>query len=128
MAVGGTCDVRWQGHHSGLRVMSLIAVSSITAGLASAFTLFLSRATDGGIQSAAALKGQRIDVVAGTSGEELAKRGQMRMISVRTLPDAVQEPVKRDVEVVIFDSPAFRYYLKSNPNSEVRLAGFSLAE
>ena len=56
-------------------VMSLIAVSSITAGLASAFTLFLSGATDGGIQSAAALKGRRVAVVAGTSGEDLAERG-----------------------------------------------------
>ena len=109
-------------------VMSLIAVSSITAGLASAFTLFLSGATDGGIQSAAALKGRRVAVVAGTSGEELAERGQMRTISVQNLPEAVQELVERDVEAVIFDRPAIRYYLKSNPELAVRLAGFNLAE
>lgn len=50
------------------------------------------------------------------------------MISVRTLPDAVQALVKRDVEAVIFDRPAIRYSLKFNPKSEVLLAGFNLAE
>ena len=50
------------------------------------------------------------------------------MISVRTLPDAVQELVKRDVGADIFNHPYIRYYFKFNPSSEVRLAGFSLAE
>ena len=52
----------------------------------------------------------------------------MRTISVQNLPEAVQELVERDVEAVIFDRPAIRYYLKSNPELAVRLAGFNLAE
>ena len=109
-------------------VMSLIAVSSITAGLASAFTLFLSGASDGGIQSAEGLKEQRVAVVAGTSGEELARRGEMRIIAVKQLADAIEQLEKGHVEAVIFDRPAIRYYLKANPRLGVRLAPFSLAE
>ena len=41
--------------------------------------------------------------------------------------DAVQALVERDVEAVIFDRPAIRYYLKPNPELAVRLAGFNLA-
>ncbi|MGB1416778.1 MAG: transporter substrate-binding domain-containing protein [Synechococcus sp.] len=109
-------------------VVSLIAVSSITAGLASAFTLFLSGVSDGGIQSAAGLKERRVAVVTGTSGEELARRGGMRVIAAETLPKAIERLLQKDVEAVIFDRPALRYHLKVNPQLEVRLAEFTLAE
>ena len=58
-----------KGITSAWMVISLMAVSPITAGLASAFTLFLSGASDEAIRSAEGLQELRVGVVEGTSGE-----------------------------------------------------------
>ena len=117
-----------KGITSAWMVISLIAVSSITAGLASAFTLFLSGVSDEGIRSAEALKEVRVGVVAGTSGEEIAKRGSMRTVPVASLVEAIALLEQGDVEAVVFDRPAIRYHLKKHPERKVRLAPFTLAE
>ena len=117
-----------KGITSAWMVISLIAVSSITAGLASAFTLFLSGASDEGIRSAEGLKEVRVGVVEGTSGQELAKRGSMRTVPVASLVEAIALLEQGDVEAVVFDRPAIRYHLKNHPERKVRLAPFTLAE
>ena len=117
-----------KGITSAWMVISLIAVSSITAGLASAFTLFLSGASDEGIRSAEGLKQVRVGVVEGTSGEELAKRGSMRTVPAASLKEAVALLEQGDVEAVVFDRPAIRYHLKNHPELKVRLAPFTLGE
>ena len=109
-------------------VISLIAVSSLTASLASAFTLFLSGATESGISAPAQLNGRRVAVVEGTSGMELAQRGDMRIVSATNLRSAVQLLVNQQADALIFDRPAIRYHLKNNPNLALRLAPFTLSE
>ena len=109
-------------------VISLIAVSSLTASLASAFTLFLSGATESGISAPAQLNGRRVAVVEGTSGMELAQRGDMRIVSATNLRSAVQLLVDQQADALIFDRPAIRYHLKNNPDLALRLAPFTLSE
>lgn len=109
-------------------VISLIAVSSLTASLASAFTLFLSGATGSAINSPDQLNGRRVAVVEGTSGVELAQRGGMRLISAPDLKSAVQLMLNNQTDALIFDRPAIRYYLKNNPDLALRLAPFTLSE
>ena len=109
-------------------VISLIAVSSLTASLASAFTLFLSGATESGISAPAQLNGRRVAVVEGTSGMELAQRGDMRIVSATNLRSAVQLLVDQKADALIFDRPAIRYHLKNNPDLALRLAPFTLSE
>ncbi|MGB0286628.1 MAG: ion channel, partial [Synechococcus sp.] len=109
-------------------VISLIAVSSLTASLASAFTLFLSGATESGISAPAQLNGRRVAVVEGTSGMELAQRGDMRIVSATNLRSAVQLLVNQQADALIFDRPAIRYHLKNNPDLALRLAPFTLSE
>ena len=109
-------------------VISLIAVSSLTASLASAFTLFLSGATESGISTPAQLNGRRVAVVEGTSGMELAQRGDMRIVSATNLRSAVQLLVDQKADALIFDRPAIRYHLKNNPDLALRLASFTLSE
>jgi polar amino acid transport system substrate-binding protein len=92
-------------------VTSLIAVSSLTASLASAFTLFLSGA-----------------VLEGTSGAELAKQRNMRIVPAKTLAAAIDHVLMNRAEAVIFDRPAIRFHLKNNPELAVQLAPFTLAE
>ena len=67
-------------------------------------------------------------VVAGTSGEEIAKRGSMRTVPVASLVEAIALLEQGDVEAVVFDRPAIRYHLKKHPERKVRLAPFTLAE
>ena len=109
-------------------VTSLIAVSSLTASLASAFTLFLSGNTSNSITDPAQLSGQRAAVLEGTSGEELAQDKKMRIVPAQSLGEAIDKVLTNQAEVVIFDRPAIRYHLKNNPELAVQLAPFTLAE
>ena len=70
----------------------------------------------------------RVGVVAGTSGEEIAKRGSMRTVPAASLVEAIALLEQGDVEAVVFDRPAIRYHLKNHPERKVRLAPFTLAE
>ena len=109
-------------------VISLIAVSSLTASLASAFTLFLSGDTNDSITDPAQLVGQRAAVLEGTSGAELASQRNMRIVPAKTLAAAIDHMLMNRAEAVIFDRPAIRYHLKNNPELAVQLAPFTLAE
>ena len=108
--------------------ISLIAVSSLTASLASTFTLFLTGATETAITHPAQLQSRRVAVVSGTSGVELAQRRSMRVVSADSLDGAIDLMLEGRAEAVIFDRPAIRFHLKQNPDLAVRLASFTLTE
>ena len=109
-------------------VISLIAVSSLTASLASAFTLFLSGATETAIDSPQQLSGRRVAVVEGTDGMELAENREMRVVPAPSLDSAVQLVLDRKADALIFDRHSLRYHLKQNPDLAVRIAPFTLAD
>ncbi len=109
-------------------VISLIAVSSLTASLASAFTLFLSGATETAISTPEQLNGRRVAVVEGTSDMELAQRREMRIVGAASLSSAIQLLVDQQADALIFDRPTIRYHLKNNPHLALRLAPFTLWE
>ena len=109
-------------------VISLIAVSSLTASLASAFTLFLSGATEAAIDSPQQLSGRRVAVVEGTDGMELAENREMRIVPAPSLESAVQSVLDRKADALIFDRHSLRYHLKQNPDLAVRIAPFTLAD
>ena len=75
-------------------VISLVAVSSITAGLASAFTLALARNSTAPIANPTQLRGALIAVVRGTTSELWADRMGAKSIAVSythlTLPTSIQ--------------------------------------
>ena len=109
-------------------VISLIAVSSLTASLASAFTLFLSGTTEAAIDSPQQLSGRRVAVVEGTDGMELAENREMRVVPAPSLDSAVQLVLDRKADALIFDRHSLRYHLKQNPDLAVRIAPFTLAD
>jgi len=109
-------------------VISLIAVSSLTASLASAFTLFLSGATETAIDSPKQLSSRRIAVVEGTDGMELAENREMRVVPAPNLDHAVQLVLDRKADALIFDRHSLRYHLKQHPNLAVRIAPFTLSD
>ena len=109
-------------------ITSLIAVSSLTASLASAFTLFLSGSTVDVIASPLQLKARRVAVVSGTSGMEVAEQGEMRLVPSADLKGAVQLLLEGQADALVFDEPAIRYYIKQNPQLALQVAPFNLGE
>ena len=109
-------------------VISLIAVSSLTASLASAFTLFLSGATETAINTPQQLSGRRVAVVEGTDGMELAENRDMRVVPAPSIDSAIELVLSQKADALIFDRHSIRYNLKQNPDLAVRLAPFTLSD
>jgi polar amino acid transport system substrate-binding protein len=108
-------------------VISLVTVSTITAGLASAFTISLSKSQSSGITKPAHLDGKLMAVVSGTSSEFLARRYGARSLPAPTLGDAANLVKQGDASGMIFDTPALNYYLKHNPDKTLSIAPFPLS-
>jgi polar amino acid transport system substrate-binding protein len=108
-------------------VVALLAVSSITAGLASAFTVSLAGQRPEGIESASDLNGLPIAVVAGTTSERWGEAVGARVRTVASLEEGVALVEQRQVDGMIFDQPALKYYLRRQPGKELRVANFGLA-
>jgi polar amino acid transport system substrate-binding protein len=107
-------------------MISLIAVSSLIGGLASAFTLALSEIPSDQIAEPDDLQGSRMAVVSGTTGEFWATEYQARLLRQPTLEDAIALLSDGKVDGVVFDRPALEYYLAQNPEVELRVAAFTL--
>ena len=109
-------------------VISLVSISSITAGLASAFTVSLSElAAQERFTSPADLRGAKIAVVSDTSSVDLGQYYQAKLLPTDTLKEALDLVVSGKTEGAIFDRPALEYYLSQNPQLKLKLASFSLA-
>ena len=108
-------------------VMSLVAVSSITAGLASAFTLSLAELSPSAIREKADLRGKRIAIIEGTVSQRWGKLYEINAFLAQDLNEAIQDLKHGNVEGVIFDEAPLRHYLKQNKKSKLRLASFPLA-
>ena len=101
-------------------VVSLIAVSSITAGLASAFTVALARNSTAPITNPTQLRGAVIAVVRGTTSELWADRMGAKSLVSDNLKQAIDLVEQKRAEGVINDRPALRYFIAQNPKSVFR--------
>ena len=117
-----------RGITSAWMLMSLVAVSTLTAGLASAFTVLLSGSTQDNIKDPRELSRLRVATVNGTSGMELAKRRRLRIVATDSLEKGVDAVLTDTADALIFDRPALRYHLKLNPDLAVNVAPFTVAE
>ena len=108
-------------------LMSLLALSSITAGLASAFTVSLSKLEPSAIQARSDLRGKTVSVVAGTTSATWAKIYGARALESVTLEQAIDLLSKGEVAAVLFDEAPLRYYLQQKPQAPFKMAPFALA-
>ena len=108
-------------------VISLVAVSSITAGLASAFTLSLAEIAPSAIREKADLRGKKIAVVEGTTSLRWGKLYEINAFLTKDLNGAIKILNQGKVEGIIFDEAPLRHYLKQNKESKLKLANFPLA-
>jgi ABC-type amino acid transport substrate-binding protein len=107
-------------------LISLIAVSSLIGGLASAFTLALSEIPTDSISSPEDLQGTRMAVVEGTTGEKWGAEYRAKLLPQSSLKDAITLVLEGNADGAIFDRPALEYYLSQYPEVELRLAEFVL--
>ncbi len=107
-------------------VMSLVAVSSITAGLASAFTLSLAELTPASIRNKGDLRGKRIAIVEGRPSLKWGRVYDVNPFPTKNLDQAIETLKEGKVEGIIFDEAPLRHYLKENKESHLRLANFPL--
>lgn len=108
-------------------LVSLIAVSSLVGGLASAFTLALSELPADSISAPDDLQGTRMAVVTDSSAAVWATEYNARVIERPSLEDAVALVVAEQADGVVFDRPALEYYLSQNPDLDLQVADFSLS-
>jgi polar amino acid transport system substrate-binding protein len=108
-------------------LVTMITASSLTAGLATAFTLALSERTTEKFARLNDLSGARMAVVSGTTSEQWADYYQVQAVPQQTLPDAIELLANDRVDGVVFDRPALEYHLQQHPELDLRLAEFVLA-
>ena len=108
-------------------LVTLLAVSSITAGLASAFTLSLADISEEQFTKASDLRGASIAVVSETTSTQWGEYYQAKLKQTKTLEEAIALVASGQVEGAIFDRPALKYYLAQHPDLNLRIASFTLA-
>lgn len=98
-------------------VIAMLTASSITAGIATSFTLF--QLKHAAIESIGSINDRHIAVVKGTTGVDTARRYHARAQLVQTKDEALQLLLDGKVAAMLFDYPVLRYYLKNNPSEEL---------
>jgi polar amino acid transport system substrate-binding protein len=119
-------------------LVALLSFSSITAGLASAFSTALSEASATPLfRSVGDLKNKEVAVVRDTTAVDWANFYQADVRETNNLTAAITLLQKKQVEAVMFDRPALIYYTRQNPDlnlevTEIRVSlepyGFVLKE
>ena len=107
-------------------ILALVTVSSLTAGLASAITIALSGGSTEQFTSPSSLEDARLTTVEGSSSAEVVHNYSSRVQKVANLAEAVQKLADERADAVVFDRPAMEYYLKQNPELNLKLTNLSL--
>jgi len=108
-------------------ILTMITISSITAGMTTALTLSFSNVQTERFTQPTDLKDTRVAVKAGSSSAHWAAIYQARSIKTKTLAEAVRLLENGQVDSVVFDRPLLQYYLRQHPTLPMRVTNFSLA-
>lgn len=108
-------------------VLTMVTVSSLTAGIATTLTLSLSNQGGQPLSDPSELKGVPMAVISGTTGAKWANYYQARLIQKNTLKDAIALLEAGQVSGFVFDSPVLKYYLQQHPEANLRIANFAVA-
>ena len=108
-------------------IFTTMTISSLTAGIATTLTLFLSNQGVAELSYPEDIKDLRISVVKGSTGEKWANQYQARINQTQTLVDAINLLKLDEVDGVVFDAPALKYYLRNNPKDSLKLSPVDFA-
>ncbi|MDJ0846420.1 transporter substrate-binding domain-containing protein [Crocosphaera sp.] len=107
-------------------LITMVAASSFTAGIATVMTLLLSAEAIDQFSIPEDIRGQQIAVISGTTGEKWAQTYQARILPSITLEGAVDRLKSGQAQGVIFDVPALKYYLYQHPEEPLKVANLSI--
>ena len=94
-------------------IISMISASSLTAGIATAFTL--SSLTHTSISYLVSIKGKRIGGIRGSTGEESVLEYKGKFIGLQDISEGIEMMRHKKIEGVISDSPILKYNFNKNP-------------
>lgn len=101
-------------------LVSMMFASSLTAGIATALTLFHMDHAE--LERPAELRKRRVATVTGTTSVEFARRYGALIDARPTLEDAVARLEAREVDAVVFDRPMLQSYLRQHPETNATLS------
>ena len=108
-------------------IFTTMTISSLTAGIATTLTLFLSNQGVAELSYPEDIKDLRISVVKGSTGEKWANQYQARINQTQTLVDAINLLKLDEVDGVVFDTPALKDYLRNHPKDPLKLSPVDFA-
>ncbi len=108
-------------------LITMVAASSLTAGIATVLTLLLSKETVEPFAKVEDIKNKQIAIITGTTGEQWAKSYQARLLQSSGLEEAIYRLKSGQAKGVLFDVPALKYYLYQHPEVPFQLANISVA-
>jgi len=100
-------------------IVALIPASSLTAGIASSFTLLSLQ--NSAIKSPDDLRDKKVAVIEGTTGAKFAKRYGARLLNQVSLDKAIEKMISGEAIAVTFDYPGLKYYMKTNENLDLQI-------
>ncbi|MGK7920189.1 MAG: transporter substrate-binding domain-containing protein [Trichodesmium sp.] len=108
-------------------IFTTVTVSSLTAGIATTLTLSLSNQRVVEFRFPEDIKDARISVVQGSTGERWAEFYEGRISQTQNLLDAINLLKSDEVDGVVFDVPALKYYLRNHPKERLKLSPVDFA-
>lgn len=104
-------------------VVAMLTASSITAFLATAFTV--AQLDKGAITKAGQLDGHRVAVVRGTTAVNFVESHGGRPVYVDDIDGAVKKVQAHGADAIVFDRPALQYELRQKPELDLVLSDAS---
>jgi polar amino acid transport system substrate-binding protein len=101
-------------------LVALVTTTSLTAGIASAFTVLQLDTT--AIRDAGDLRGRPVAAVAGTTGASFVRDHGAQLVAVDALDAAVQAARDGGAAAVVHDRPILQHYLVQHPEVALQLA------
>ncbi len=100
-------------------IIALITASSMTAGIATSFTLI--RLKESSIDSPKSLTDQKVAAIQGTTGMIFAKKFQANIVPVKSIPEAVTLLREKKVIAIVSDFPILKHYKNKNKDMDWKI-------
>ena len=107
-------------------LISLVAVTTLTAGIATTLALAFSAQTYRNLQSPSDLKGVRLVTISGSKAVEWGQYYQGRIVEVDSLSEGIRKLESNQVDGVIYSRLALEYYLYQNPQLPYGVVDFDI--
>jgi polar amino acid transport system substrate-binding protein len=100
-------------------VCSMIIASSLTATIATAFTLNQLKNT--AIEKASDLINKKVATVEKTTSADVASKYTEKIVKETSVARCIDKLVNKEVDAVVFGAPQLQYYLYKNPNDKLMI-------